>query len=387
MGGISQTVRVNREAIIRLRRDLEAAGAFDAARGATILKFLGHVLLAALLAEACFYAPFWLAVLLTAASSVSWMVAVMIGHDATHRATFKSRSANAVLRNLAFPFLSGMSGLFWRHKHNVLHHNNPNVIGYDEDLEVLPFAIGRPYHLGSNRLCSWLQRHVQCAWIFWPMATLLPWDLRSRSVRYMISHFRTKGVDGEWVWDVVMMAFHWILFLVVPCALIGVVPTLLFYVSCWSIGGLYLTILGLAGHTSLPLIESYDDRFAVQFHTTRNLKLGPVLSWCFVGLDRQIEHHLFPQIPHLRLKRATPVVKDFAARHGLPYHEDTLFECLRSISCYVNRSWDDPAKRLQRGTFEAGTDTPCRPTWGRLRPSRLNRQGRSQYSSDTPSMT
>jgi fatty acid desaturase len=379
------TVPVGREDIIRLRRDLVAAGAFEPARAATILKFSGHIILAGLAAWICIRGPLWVLVLLTPVCALSWVIAVMIGHDATHRATFRSPLANATLRSLAFPLLSGMSGLFWRYKHNVLHHTNPNVIGYDEDLEVLPFAIGRPFHLGSSRTERWIQKHIQCAWLFWPMTTMLPWDLRSRSVRYLISHLRAKGVSAEWSADVAMILCHWTFFVVLPCVFVGVKPTLVFYSICWAIAGSYLAIVGLAGHTALPLFESYDEHVAVQFYTTRSLNLGSVMSWCFVGLDRQIEHHLFPQISHFRLKRATPVVKAFAAEHGLPYCEDTLLDCLRGISAYVNRSWDDSARRLQNNTLLPVADAPIRPTWGRLRPDHLNHPATSS-SEDNPWM-
>ena len=133
MGVSGQAVPVDRDAIIQLRRDLIAAGAFEPARAATILKLIAHVVLAGLLLAACYYSPLWLAVILCPFCALSWVIAVMIGHDATHRATFKSRLGNATLRCITFPLLSGMSGLFWQYKHNVLHHTYPNVDGLDDD--------------------------------------------------------------------------------------------------------------------------------------------------------------------------------------------------------------------------------------------------------------
>lgn len=33
-------------------------------------------------------------------------------------------------------FFAGVPGLYWSHKHNVLHHGHPNVHGVDPDLNL-----------------------------------------------------------------------------------------------------------------------------------------------------------------------------------------------------------------------------------------------------------
>jgi fatty acid desaturase len=43
------------------------------------------------------------------------------------------------------------------------------------------------------------------------------------------------------------------------------------------------------------------------------------------GLNYQIEHHLFPNMPRPNLRRAQPLVRAFCAQHGLDYVEASLF--------------------------------------------------------------
>ena len=43
------------------------------------------------------------------------------------------------------------------------------------------------------------------------------------------------------------------------------------------------------------------------------------------GLNYQIEHHLFPNMPRPNLRHAQPLVRAFCAHHGLPYVEASLF--------------------------------------------------------------
>jgi fatty acid desaturase len=41
------------------------------------------------------------------------------------------------------------------------------------------------------------------------------------------------------------------------------------------------------------------------------------------GLDRQIEHHLFPTLPPARLREIAPEVRAICERHGVAYKTDT----------------------------------------------------------------
>lgn len=347
-----------------LRRELERAGVFELTPAATLAKFLAHALAGGALIVACLTLPPLWAALLIPPTALVWVVGVMVGHDATHHAVFRSRKKDDVLRTIAFPFMSGMSGLFWRYKHNYLHHHRPNVIGEDEDLEVLPLAIGSPYHSGSSALNRWIQRHLQRGVLLWLMTTMLPWDLRLRSVRFLIGDAKQRGITREWLADVAAIIGHWVVFLALPAAFVGIARAASVELGLWVVGGLWLGLIGLVGHTGRTLIAEYDDSLHLQFETTRNVRLGPIMSWCFVGLDYQIEHHLFPAVSHFKLKKAAPYVRRFAAAHNLPYHEQPLWECLCDLTAYVDEAWHDPAMKIADGTIVATPDRPARPTWG-----------------------
>jgi fatty acid desaturase len=44
------------------------------------------------------------------------------------------------------------------------------------------------------------------------------------------------------------------------------------------------------------------------------------------GLNYQIEHHLFPNMPRPNLRRAQPLIRAFCHQHGLAYTEASLFD-------------------------------------------------------------
>jgi linoleoyl-CoA desaturase len=56
-----------------------------------------------------------------------------------------------------------------------------------------------------------------------------------------------------------------------------------------------------------------------------------LLTWMLGGLNFQIEHHLFPRVPHTHYARIAEIVKRNARRHGVRYTvHDSLRAALRS---------------------------------------------------------
>jgi len=66
--------------------------------------------------------------------------------------------------------------------------------------------------------------------------------------------------------------------------------------------------------------------------TTSNFaRNNKVLCWYVAGLNFQIEHHLFPQVCSVHYPVISDIVKEIAARHGVPYNDHpTFFKSLGS---------------------------------------------------------
>jgi delta11-fatty-acid desaturase len=45
-----------------------------------------------------------------------------------------------------------------------------------------------------------------------------------------------------------------------------------------------------------------------------------------IGLNYQIEHHLFPTINHCHLRDIQPIVKSLCEKHGIPYHHTSGYK-------------------------------------------------------------
>ena len=55
------------------------------------------------------------------------------------------------------------------------------------------------------------------------------------------------------------------------------------------------------------------------------------VDWFCGGLQYQVDHHLFPQIPRHNLKQVNAMVASFCQDHGVNYHESTLYDGTREV--------------------------------------------------------
>jgi fatty acid desaturase len=90
--------------------------------------------------------------------------------------------------------------------------------------------------------------------------------------------------------------------------------------------GLYLGCSFAPNHKGMPTLTQADelDFLRRQVLTSRNVRGSWLVDLVLGGLNYQIEHHLFPNMPRPNLRRAQPLVRAFCAQHGLAYVEASL---------------------------------------------------------------
>jgi fatty acid desaturase len=92
--------------------------------------------------------------------------------------------------------------------------------------------------------------------------------------------------------------------------------------------GLYMGATFAPNHKGMPTITADDelDFLRRQVLTSRNVKGGPVVDVVLGGLNYQIEHHLFPSMPRINLRRAQPLVEAFCAERGVSYLQSPIID-------------------------------------------------------------
>jgi RNA polymerase-interacting CarD/CdnL/TRCF family regulator len=206
-------------------------------------------------------------------------------------------------------------------------------------MNVWPLALSSAEHAASGRLRRRLQRSAQ-GYLFWPLTFLLAFAMRVESWRHVVARVQARRVDRALVADVACLLAHYALWLVLPMAWFGFLPVLLVYAGLWATSGFLLALVFAPAHIGLPLGET-DSRagWQQQIDHTRNFRLPRWISWFFVGLDFQIEHHLFPRIPHQNLACASRIVEPWCARVGVLYRRVDYATSVRDVTRHVRLSW------------------------------------------------
>lgn len=319
-----------------LRAELEAADLFEFTTARTYAKFgllLGcSVLLfgAGLAVEALWAKP-----LLFVAGMAASTGLIMMGHESGHGAVSGRRLLNDLLGFIAFPVIGGVAMSYWKWKHNTLHHSFPNVAGKDPDTEIWPMAV----HAGQaprNRLERFVQRRQGL--LFWPLTLLLVLGMRVDALRFLAGQGRQLAPRRDRLLDAACLVLHLACWFALPLALgapawgVGA-----FYVGWTLATGLLLGAVFAPAHLTRPIYRSYDENFVLQLRTTQNLPTNRLFSALLIGLDHQVEHHLFQRMSHRALRRAAPLVRAFCGRHGLPYNEQPWGAALWATTRQIDR--------------------------------------------------
>jgi NADPH-dependent stearoyl-CoA 9-desaturase len=75
----------------------------------------------------------------------------------------------------------------------------------------------------------------------------------------------------------------------------------------------------------------------MQVEATNDYEVCLPVSILCGGLDRQIEHHLFPTLPPARLREIAPEVRAICERHGIEYKTDTWGRTLQKSLSHIGR--------------------------------------------------
>jgi fatty acid desaturase len=133
------------------------------------------------------------------------------------------------------------------------------------------------------------------------------------------------------------------------------VRALVFVAVNQALFGVYLGCAFAPNHKGMPNLGEKEaaDFLRRQVLTSRNVRGGPVTDWVLGGLNYQIEHHLFPSMPRVNLKRAQPLVRAFCAERGVAYRECGAFASYRQALGHLNAVGAAAGASAQSATGQA----------------------------------
>ena len=265
----------------------------------------------------------WLAGAALLISTLGMGGVATLAHTAAHGAALPWRRANAFFAYLGLPFMLMISMSYWRHKHNVVHHAHPNVIGIDEDCDLMPFfAMSESDVLSARGARRFYYRHVQ-GWVFPFALTLNVFNIQRNGWSYLIKRLANQRAPSDWL-DFFSLLAHIGVWIVAPSLALTPAQGILFYFLRIGLLGHFAFFVLAPAHfpAEADLVEgpASDRDFPMrQLQGTLNFRTGLVGRLACNGLEFQIEHHLFPNICHLHYPSVAPLVREFCLRHGYPY--------------------------------------------------------------------
>jgi fatty acid desaturase len=251
-----------------------------------------------------------------------------LGHDAGHQQISRSRRWNDRL-GLALSNLGvGLSYGWWVDKHNR-HHQHPNEVGRDPDVQRNVLAWTEQQARSQRGLLRIVARHQDA--FFFPLLLLEGWNLHVGSIRMLLHRRHGRLLES------ILLTIHTVGGLTLLLVVLSPVRALLFLVVQQSAFGLYLGSTFAPNHKGMQIIDAAarPDFLRRQVLTSRNLTGGRLTTVAFGGLNYQIEHHLFPSMPSLNLRRCRPLVKAFCQAHDVPYTETRVLDSYRRSLRYL----------------------------------------------------
>src|SRR5260370_8441748 len=94
-----------------------------------------------------------------------------------------------------------------------------------------------------------------------------------------------------------------------------------------GVGGAYMASVFAPNHKGMPQTDSESrlDFVRTQVLTARNVRGHPITDLWYGSLNYQIEHHLFPGMPRLNIRRAQPISNPFSQATHTPSSQTSPF--------------------------------------------------------------
>ena len=266
------------------------------------------------------------------------LVGFNIMHDGAHGAYAKNQKLNWLM---GFTLdLMGGSNYLWRQKHNFLHHTYTNIDQYDRDLQssgllcLSPDQTWRPFHRYQHLYAIPLYSLHTIFWFLYRdylaffAGKVGPLPLRKPKTTETVLFFSGK---------IIVYTYS----LIIPALFHPLWKVALVFITIHLVMGIFLSVVFQLAHTTegptFPQPQAQtghiQNAWAIhQIETTANFAPNNKLaSWCFGGLNFQIEHHLFPQICHIHYPQISQIVQEHCQKYNIAYHSyPTVWAALKA---------------------------------------------------------
>jgi delta11-fatty-acid desaturase len=297
----------------------------------------------------------WLNVLLCPA--IYWMSAAMF-HDGSHFAVSRDWRINWGIQHMYNMCRVFSSPYNWLHQHIIGHHMYTNIHNKDPDLNHENNLTNdiKDVAIRYIKNTKWTTKHINQENRFFQTVSfgllsliivnplvLTVTNLYNKcmykiptQIKYSILYFIEILFN---IYVIFILPFQiWSPFYVVKHVIIP-----FFLVST------IFNITASANHLHKDSITGQNKNWYIhQVTTSNNFGSHWPHYYTSIGLNYQIEHHLFPTVNHCHLRDIQPIVKKLCAKHGIPYHHTSGYkEAIMGVYEHIREMGREPAPTVE----------------------------------------
>jgi fatty acid desaturase len=272
-----------------------------------------------------------------------------IGHTALHGAYDRLPGGEA-FASKKFRWDTPIDEESWRLAHNVRHHGNTNVAGRDPDVDFGPVRLTtQTQHSVWHRFQLPFALAVVFPFFALTINTHVTGLTEALSPEDRPLHFLAdrSAASRRGAWKkalrkyVPYYLYNFVLFPLLAGPFFWKV--LLGNVLAEMMRDVYSAATIFCGHVGHD-VKSYPagtrahgrgQWYAMQIASTNNFEVSRPISVLCGGLDRQIEHHLFPALPPPRLREIAPEVRAICERYGIDYKSASWGRTLKKALAHI----------------------------------------------------
>ena len=258
-----------------------------------------------------------------------------LAHDALHASISRRKLVNDTFGQLGMTIIGGMGFREWKTRH-ILHHRYCQLEDRDPDMAVgFVASITRQSYLSKKGISAFFGRYQH--YYVWILILLF-----AHSHRHVSQACVLKDLNRYYI-DLIFLIGHYFIWWILPIVFldVSVLAITMAYFIPGALLGVHFAAVFWVNHVGMPLVTNKDTLTFVehQVATSRNVRVPKAWDLFFGGLNFQIEHHVLPSCPSIRLRELNKLFRPRIEQVGLPYREmswpDAFKEVRRHISAVV----------------------------------------------------
>lgn len=251
-----------------------------------------------------------------------------ISHDLIHNQYFKNKKINHFFSFITWNLLIWLSESWWRKKHNVEHHTFTNSDIHDTDIrdydEIFTKNEWKSKFFDKNKTI-----------LFWFVTSVLYFNLIYLSYKHIFQNKKYLELFVSFLNIFLLPMFLFLNFWI----LLTLLSLFLIFILVW----VHLAFSFMVNHIWMEIIDWNEVKkyswFDLQTRTSRNIKWWLIINHVFWWLNKQVEHHIFPQVSRKNILKLSKEVEKFCSEKNINYHDVTFRQWLNEIF-HTLKTWE-----------------------------------------------